>query len=77
MASMIDDKAGRGEAQGSRRPRQQAKRSRRVGFSLTGEEYALLEVGGWQSRAGHGSVCRRGGTDGRAGQVNGAGHPVP
>jgi hypothetical protein len=44
MASMIDDKAGRGEAQGSRRPRQQAKRSRRVGFSLTGEEYALLEA---------------------------------
>ena len=44
MASIIDDKAGRGEAQGSRRPRQQAKRSRRVGFSLTGEEYALLEA---------------------------------
>ena len=44
MASMIDDKAGRGEAQGSRRPRQQAKRSRRVGFSLTGEEYTLLEA---------------------------------
>src|SRR6478672_4691605 len=44
MASMIDDKAGRGEAQGSRRPRQQAKRSYRVGFSLTGEEYALLEA---------------------------------
>ena len=44
MASTIDDKTGRGEAQGSRRPRQQAKRSRRVGFSLTGEEYALLEA---------------------------------
>ena len=44
MANMTDDKAGRGEAQGSRRPRQQAKRSRRVGFSLTGEEYALLEA---------------------------------
>jgi hypothetical protein len=44
MASMIDDKAGRGEPQGSRRPRQQAKRSHRVGFSLTGEEYALLEA---------------------------------
>ena len=44
MASMIDDKAGRGEAQGSRRPRQQAKRSHRVGFSLTGEEYELLEA---------------------------------
>ena len=44
MANMTDDKAGRGEAQGSRRPRQQAKRDRRVGFSLTGEEYALLEA---------------------------------
>ena len=44
MATMIDDKASRGEPQGSRRPRQQAKRSRRVGFSLTGEEYALLEA---------------------------------
>jgi hypothetical protein len=44
MASMIDDKAGRGEAQGSRRPRQQVKRSCRVGFSLTSEEYALLEA---------------------------------
>jgi hypothetical protein len=38
MASMTGDKAARGEAQGSRRPRQQAKRSCRVGFSLTGEE---------------------------------------
>jgi hypothetical protein len=44
MASIVEDKAGRGEPQGSRRPRQQAKRSRRVGFSLTGEEYALLEA---------------------------------
>jgi len=44
VANMTDDKAGRSEAQGSRRPRQQAKRSRRVGFSLTGEEYALLEA---------------------------------
>ena len=25
--------------------------------------------GGWQSRAGHGSLCRRGSADGRAGQV--------
>ena len=44
MARIIDDQAGRGEAQGSRRPRQQARRDRRVGFSLTGEEYALLEA---------------------------------
>jgi sugar/nucleoside kinase (ribokinase family) len=44
MASIIDDKAGRSEPQGSRRPRQQARRDRRVGFSLTGEEYALLEA---------------------------------
>ncbi|HEY6314433.1 MAG TPA: hypothetical protein VIY52_27060 [Streptosporangiaceae bacterium] len=44
MASIIDDKVGRGEAQGSRRPRQQARRDRRVGFSLTSEEYALLEA---------------------------------
>src|ERR1043165_730206 len=44
MASIIDDKAGRSEPQGSRRPRQQARRGRRVGFSLTGEEYALLEA---------------------------------
>ena len=44
MASIIDDKAARGEPQGSRRPRQQARRDHRVGFSLTGEEYALLEA---------------------------------
>ena len=44
MASIIDDKASRGETQGSRRPRQQAKRNCRVGFSLTAEEYALLEA---------------------------------
>ena len=44
MTSIIDDKAGRGEPQGSRRPRQQARRDHRVGFSLTGEEYALLEA---------------------------------
>ena len=44
MASIIDDKASRSEPQGSRRPRQQARRDHRVGFSLTGEEYALLEA---------------------------------
>ena len=44
MANIIDVKAGRSEPQGSRRPRQQARRDRRVGFSLTGEEYALLEA---------------------------------
>ena len=44
MASLIDVNAGRSEPQGSRRPRQQARRDRRVGFSLTGEEYALLEA---------------------------------
>ena len=77
MASIIDDKTGRGEPQGSRRPRQQARRDHRVGFSLTGEEYAAAGSRGRQSRAGHGSICRRGGTDGRAGQVNGAGHYLP
>ena len=49
MANMTDDKADRGEPQGSRRPRQQAKRSRRVGFSLTSEEYALLEAAAGRS----------------------------
>jgi hypothetical protein len=44
MANIIDDKAGRSEPQGSRRPRQQTRRDHRVGFSLTGEEYAVLEA---------------------------------
>ena len=43
MAGVTDGRAGRGELHGSRRPRQQARRSCRVGFSLTGEELALLE----------------------------------
>jgi uncharacterized protein (DUF1778 family) len=41
---MTDDMGGRGEPHGSRRPRQQAKRRRRVEFTLTGEEYELLEA---------------------------------
>ena len=44
MASMINGKAIRGGPQGSRRPRQQAKRRRRVEFTLTDEEFELLEA---------------------------------
>jgi len=44
MASNIDGEASRGGPHGSRRPRQQAKRRRRVGFSLTDEEFELLEA---------------------------------
>src|SRR5260370_25365378 len=44
MADTIDGMAGRGEAQGGRRPRHGAKRAYRVDFSLTGEEFELLEA---------------------------------
>jgi len=44
MASMINGKASRGGPQRSRRPRQQAKRRRRVEFTLTDEEFELLEA---------------------------------
>ena len=44
MADTIQAEAGPGETQGGRRPRQGAKRSYRVEFSLTSEEFELLEA---------------------------------
>jgi hypothetical protein len=44
MADAIDDRTGRNDVQGGRRPRQGARRPYRVEFSLTGEEFELLEA---------------------------------
>jgi hypothetical protein len=44
MADIIDGGAGRSDTQGGRRPRQGVKRPYRVEFSLTGEEFGLLEA---------------------------------
>jgi len=44
MADAIHDKARRSDLQGGRRPRQGARRAYRVEFSLTGEEFELLEA---------------------------------
>ena len=44
MADTNHAEAGPGETQGGRRPRQGAKRSYRVEFSLTSEEFDLLEA---------------------------------
>jgi hypothetical protein len=40
----INDEAGRRDEQGGRRPRQGTKRPHRVDFSLTGEEFELLDA---------------------------------
>ena len=50
MADTINDKTGRRDEQGGRRPRQGIKRGYRVEFSLTGEEFELL--GAAAERAG-------------------------
>jgi len=44
MAEAINDRGGRNDVQGGRRPRQTARRPHRVEFSLTGEELELLEA---------------------------------
>jgi hypothetical protein len=44
MADTIHAEAGFGEAQGGRRPRQGTRRLHRVEFSLTSEEFGLLEA---------------------------------
>jgi hypothetical protein len=44
MAEVINELAGRGDGQGGRRPRQGARRSCRVEFSLTSGEFGLLEA---------------------------------
>jgi len=44
LADTNHAEAGPGETQGGRRPRQGAKRSYRVEFSLTSEEFELLET---------------------------------
>ena len=44
MADAINGRAGGNDVQGGRRPRQRARRPHRVEFSLTGEEFELLEA---------------------------------
>ena len=44
MADPIRDSTGRTDVQGGRRPRHGARRPYRVEFSLTGEEFELLEA---------------------------------
>jgi hypothetical protein len=44
MAAAINDSAGHADVQGGRRPRQGTTRPYRVEFSLTGEEFELLEA---------------------------------
>ena len=44
MADAIEDGTGHADGQWGRRPRQGGKRPRRVEFSLTGEEFELLEA---------------------------------
>ena len=53
MAGTINGRAGRGEAQGARRPRQGVRRPHRVEFALTGEEFDVLE-----SAAGRAGLAR-------------------
>jgi len=44
MADPIGDSTGRTDVQGGRRPRHGARRPYRVEFSLTGQEFELLEA---------------------------------
>jgi hypothetical protein len=44
MADAIENRTGHADVQGGRRPRQGSIRSYRVEFSLTGEEFQLLEA---------------------------------
>ena len=44
MADSVRDSTGRDDVQGGRRPRHRARRPYRVEFSLTGQEFELLEA---------------------------------
>ena len=67
MTSAISDgrRAAR-DGQGRRRARQRAKRTRRVEFSLTGEEYGLLEAAARRAGRARGAYIGRGGAGRRA-----------
>jgi hypothetical protein len=53
MADPIRDSTGRNDVQGGRRPRHGAKRPYRVEFSLTGEEFELLEAAAGRAGRAH------------------------
>jgi len=68
MADPVYDSAGRADVHGGRRPRHGARRPYRVEFSLTGEEFELLEAaagragrarGAYAAEATHGRCVRR------------------
>ena len=62
MTGTISDGSQAGvSGQGRRRARQPVPRTRRVEFTLTGEEYAVLGAGGQAGRAGPASLRRPGG----------------
>ena len=72
MADPIGDSTGRTDVQGGRRPRHGARRPYRVEFSLTGEEFELLEAAALVRRIGvnlNQAVARLNATGQRSGDL--------
>ena len=76
MADPIGDSTGRNDVQGGRRPRHGARRPYRVEFSLTGEEFELLEAAAGRAGRARGAYAAEVGSGRRARRACGRGHVV-
>ena len=77
MADIINDKPRRHDEQGGRRPRQGTRRPYRVEFSLTGEEFELLEAAAGRAGRARGAYAAEAALAAARGRPVAADSPFP
>jgi hypothetical protein len=77
MADIIQAEAGPGEVQGGRRPRQGARRPHRVEFSLTGEEFEVLEAAAGRAGRARGAYAAEAALAAARGRPSAGDSPLP
>jgi hypothetical protein len=77
MADTINDTAGPADVQGGRRPRQGTRRSNRVEFSLTDEEFALLGAAAGRAGRARGAYAAEAALAAARGRPAAAESPLP
>ena len=76
MADTINGTAGSSDGQGGRRPRQGSKRPYRVEFSLTGEEFGLLDAAAERAGRARGAYAAEAALAAARGGAGAAGTPL-
>jgi hypothetical protein len=77
MADTINGTAGSSDGQGGRRPRQGTKRPYRVEFSLTGEEFGLLDAAAERAGRARGAYAAEAALAAARGGQGATGTPLP